>query len=83
VVLSRISNLPRVPLLQEFATNMFREFLIEKFKVRTVKQLYFLLDCLPISRMYKRITTFESYNLIQGVFEVDAFLVTRDTIHYS
>ena len=46
----RICSLPQVPLLLELARNVFRQYFIDKFEIRTSRRFYTLLNNLNISQ---------------------------------
>lgn len=53
-------NLPRVPLLVEFARDVLRKYLIEKFQITQPKEFFTLIRHLPISHIHEKILSFQS-----------------------
>ncbi|KAJ3656473.1 hypothetical protein Zmor_015546 [Zophobas morio] len=58
--LTRLENYPRVPKLVEMARNSFRQYFVTKLDIKSAKQYYTLLNCLPIGDTHKKIITLET-----------------------
>ncbi|KAJ3647036.1 hypothetical protein Zmor_024585 [Zophobas morio] len=57
---SAVQNFPEIPLLVELARNVFRKYFIKKFNIKTCKEFYSRLNGLPISKIHKKIITYET-----------------------
>ncbi|KAJ3647034.1 hypothetical protein Zmor_024583 [Zophobas morio] len=57
---SAVQSFPEIPLLMELARNVFREYFVNKFNIKTCKEFYSRLNGLPISKIHKKIITYET-----------------------
>ncbi|XP_063903953.1 uncharacterized protein LOC135123333 isoform X2 [Zophobas morio] len=57
---SEVQSFQKIPLLVELARNVFREFFVNKFNIKTCKEFYSRLNGLPISNVHKKIITYET-----------------------
>nr|XP_023018160.1 uncharacterized protein LOC111507134 [Leptinotarsa decemlineata] len=55
----KILHLPRVPSLLKISRNKSREFIIDKFNIKTSRQFYTVIKHLEVNRVYKKILSFE------------------------
>ncbi|XP_063903949.1 uncharacterized protein LOC135123332 isoform X3 [Zophobas morio] len=55
-----VQSFPEIPLLIELARNVFREYFVKKFNIKTCKEFYSRLNGLPISKIHKKIITYET-----------------------
>ncbi|XP_056633711.1 uncharacterized protein LOC130443214 [Diorhabda sublineata] len=55
----KILHLPKIPSLLELARNTAREYVVEKFKIKSSRQFYTIINYMNINKVYKKILTFE------------------------
>ena len=58
-VSEKINRMPQVPSLVEITRNAFRKHFIHRYKIKTAKQFFSLINGLCINDVYKKIITYE------------------------